>query len=110
MRPNYDLLIKRGLPALILIFQIIMLLGCETLPDFRQKAISFNYKGEPLKIVDGKGPLPPDKLYGYDDAPNELRSVMAKRHINPESFIAPLPGKRVVALSGMANHPDEGNR
>lgn len=49
---------------------------------------------------------------GYDDAPSELRSAMTKRNINPESFIALLPGKWVAAVSGPAKFlfPEEGNR
>lgn len=37
---------------------------------------------------------------GYDDAPSELKSVMAKRIINPDSFITPLPGQRIDLDAG----------
>jgi cardiolipin synthase len=102
MRPIYDILINPGLPALILIFQIIMLMGCETLPDFRQEALSFNYKGEPLKIVDGKGPLPPGKLkevmsgLKQEDHPNILgRHLAFVEHITGKPLIS---GNRATLL------------
>ena len=32
---------------------------------------------------------------GFDDAVNELRSVLAKRDLKPDAFIAPPPGQPV---------------
>lgn len=57
----YDFLIQRVLPSIMISMQILMPAGCTTLPDFRHEAANFEYKGEPLKIVDAKGPLPPGK-------------------------------------------------
>ncbi len=37
---------------------------------------------------------------GFDDAPIALKSVMAKRVINPETFITPMPGQRIDLKAG----------
>ena len=32
---------------------------------------------------------------GFDDAPNELKSVLAQRDLKPDAFITPLPGQPI---------------
>ena len=40
---------------------------------------------------------------GFDDALNELKSVLAERDLKPDTFIAPLPGQSVELTARFDN-------
>lgn len=46
----------------MMVLQILFFDGCATLPDFHHEAASFIYKGEPLKVKDAGGLLPPARV------------------------------------------------
>jgi hypothetical protein len=39
---------------------------------------------------------------GFDDAVHELTAIVKERHLKPEAFVAPAPGRAIVPANGRA--------
>lgn len=90
----FSLLNYRGLPSFMLSMHILMLAACTTLPDFRREAAIFKYEGEPLKIVDAKGPLSPGKSQQIMDGLRRDGKDILGRHM---AFVDHITGSPLIA-------------